>query len=191
VLSKFKWRIALALVNLVAAVGQSALGFQAAERFLKANPRHDDALAYVPTVQVISYALNAPALVFTNLIERSSAWRGLWGEQWLGRYWFGELSTSFYLASFLLWWWVGWQVDRRLAAPRRTWYAAPGNVLGGLLAFALMCIGACLLMVNLPDLRFAGGPVIPISILVWGIALLAYFCTLLERAPEQATSRGT
>jgi|HubBroStandDraft_2_1064218.scaffolds.fasta_scaffold157047_2 hypothetical protein len=28
-----------------------------------------------------------------------------------GAYWFHEVTASFYLALFLLWWWIGWQID--------------------------------------------------------------------------------
>jgi hypothetical protein len=61
-----------------------ASGQKVSEAFLKANPPHDHILEYVPTVQLVSYCLNAPALVLTNLIDRIPACRSFWEQGWLG-----------------------------------------------------------------------------------------------------------
>jgi hypothetical protein len=182
-LRRFKWRIILSLTNLLAALAQSALGLNEAEAFLKANPPHDNVLPYIPIAQLISYSLNAPALVVTNLVGRVPAWRAFWRGQWLGGYCFYDVSTSFYVALFLLWWWVGWRLDMKSKqSDKKRMVAILGDSLGVLLSLMLLYIAADLLLTELPSLRFAGGPAIPISVLIWGIGLLTYFSVAITRA---------
>lgn len=165
----------MSMSNFVAALAQSAIGQKVSEAFLKANPPHDQILQYVPRVQLISYCLNAPALVLTNLIDRVPAWRDFWQQQWLGAYWFNDITASFYLALFLLWWWIGWQIDVRRKPRDRPRMAV---ILG--LPLSLVCLYASgYLLARLPTLYYAGGPTLPISALIWGIVLLFYFVKML------------
>jgi hypothetical protein len=184
-LGRFKWRIILSLSNLLAALVQSAAGLKEPEAFLQANPPHDQILPYIPTVQLISYCINAPALVLTNVMGRSPIWRDFWGGRYLGGYWFREISISFYLALFLLWWWIGWRIDVR-QEPEDCQRAAAviGNSIGAL--FSLLCLyAAAHLLMRLPNFEYAGGAVLPFSVLIWGIGLLYYFGRMLLSAKVQ------
>jgi hypothetical protein len=180
-LPRFKWRILLPLSNLLAALGQSALGLKKSEAFLKANPPHDQVLPYVPMIQVISYCINAPALVLSNLIDRIPVWRAFWNERWLGSYLFRDISGSFYVALALLWCWVGWRLDTRdRLSEHRRMVGILGHSLGILLSSGLIYIGVYLLRTSAHTLLFAGGSAIPTSVLIWGMALLFYFGKMLR-----------
>jgi len=91
----YKWRIVLPLVNLVAAIGLSALGPSEYEAFRQAHPHSDATVPYIPTAQLISYCVNAPPFVLSNLLGNVRAWRMFWQERWLGGYWFQHVSVTF------------------------------------------------------------------------------------------------
>lgn len=181
-MKSYKWRIVLSLVNLVAAIGLSALGPREYEAFRRAHA-HSDAIApYIPTAQLISYCVNAPSFVLSNLLGNVRAWRMFWKERWLGAYWFQNVSVTYYVFLLLFWWLVGWRLDVQSRPKERKGLAAVlGWLVSALAAVALLYVSVGLLRTDIPA-QVAGGAVIPIAMLIWGLALFCYFSVLLFRS---------
>ena len=131
----FRWRICLPVLNLLLAVGMSALGWRQYDQIRHRFQGHGR-MFYVPPAQLVSYSLNAPPFVLSNLLHHSFlGWRSLWEREW-----FYGVSTDFYVLLPLFWFWVGWQFDvPRSLTPNRylNWFAT-------MLSFALLCCGTYL-----------------------------------------------
>src|SRR5436309_536171 len=130
-IGKLKWRLTLSLLNLAAALAQSALGLHESRLI-----RHHD-VVFFPPAQLISNGINAPAFLFTNIIGSASL-RILRDDSWLGPYLFHQMNVGFYVALFFLWWWIGWRVDVRLKPSEYTRLTFFGNSLGTILSLALV-----------------------------------------------------
>jgi len=182
-MKRYKWRIVLPLVNLVVAIGLSSLGPSEYEAFRQAHPHSDATVPYIPTTQIVSYCVNAPSFVLSNLLGNVRAWRMFWQERWLGGYWFQHVSVTFYLFVLLFWWWVGWRVD---APPNpkglRALAAGAGWLIAAIGALVLGYVISGLLRERLPALYAYPDSAIVISMLLWGIVLFCYFSVMLSRA---------
>jgi hypothetical protein len=182
-MKSYKWRIVLSLVNLVAAIGLSALGPREYETFRRAHTHSDATVPYIPTAQLVSYCMNTPSFVLSNLLGNVGAWRMFWEERWLGGYWFQHVSVTFFLFVLLFWWWVGWRVDAQPRPIDRTELAARLGWLTGAIGALVLCfISVGLLRERLPALYAYQDSVIVISMLLWGLALVCYFSLMLFRA---------
>jgi hypothetical protein len=181
-MKSYNWRILLSLVNLVAAIGLSALGPRQYEAFQQAHP-HAHVASYIPTAQLISYCMNAPSFVLSNLLGNIRAWRIFWHGTWLGGYWFQGVSVTFYFFVFLFWWSVGWRVDSEPRPKGRTALAVALGWLVGAISSFVLCYGSVgLLREEIPALGAYPDSPILISILLWGLALFCYFSVMLFRA---------
>lgn len=189
--SRLTWRIILSLGNLLAALGLSAIGLRQAEAFFRANPPHDNVLPYASVAELACYCWNAPALVLSNLSGEIPAWREFWPGSWPGVFWGRNVSTSFLLFVFLFWWWIGWRLDVRSRPTQRSRIIMVlTNSAGLLFSFYLIYSSAYLLLRRMWEFRWAGGPAIPLSILVWGGGLLVYFLAVfLRMRPSSATGQ--
>jgi hypothetical protein len=175
-LKRYKWRLILSLFNLLIAIAQSALGLHSAKVILKQATRYDNVFLFIPTPQVISDCINAPAFILPNLIGNTALWKNLWGERWLGAYVFYQVPMFFYILLSLFWWWIGWRFDTRLAInDQRRALQVSVNVLGAALSLGLLGIGLKLALTDSQSLQLAGGLAIPIATCVWGCLLLGYF----------------
>lgn len=180
-MKRYKWRIVLPLVNLVAAIGLSALGPSEYEAFRRAHPHSGATVPYIPTAQIINYCVDAPPFVLSNLLGNVRAWRMFWQERWLGGYFFQHVSVTFYLFVLLFWWWVGWRVD---APPNTTGLrplAGAGWLIAAIGALVLGYVSIGLLRERLPALYAFHDSAIVISMLLWGIVLFCYFSVMLFR----------
>jgi hypothetical protein len=181
-MKNYKGRIVLSLVNLVAAIGLSALGPREYAAF-RAGHMHSDAIVpYIPTAQLISYCVNAPSFVLSNLLGNVRAWRMFWKERWLGGYWFQNVSVTFYVFLFVFWWLVGWRPDVQSRPRERKGLAGVlGWLVGALAALALLYVSVGLLRTDIPA-EVTGGAIIPIAMLLWGLGLFCYFSVVLFRS---------
>jgi hypothetical protein len=181
-MKNYKWRMALSLLNLAASIALSALGLREYSAFRIALKHSDAIVPYVPTAQLISYCLNAPSFVLSNLLGNTWLWRSLWGERWLGGYWFQRVSVTFYVFLFLFWWFVGSRLDvKPREKERKSLAAVVGWLTGAFGALALLYVGIDLLRTDLPAGRVQGAS-IPFAMLLWGFALFFYFSAKLLRS---------
>jgi hypothetical protein len=177
---KLKWRIILSTANLLAVIAQSALGLRQYETFRRELMHSDAIVPYIPAAQLISYCINAPSFVFTNVLGNLPAWRTFWGGKGLGGYCFHDVSISFYLVLFCFWWCMGWRIDVNSEHSHN----ASASVLSDLI---WVCVSIALVYFGLDVLRNSwsasdrvpGGCAVPISMVVWGLGLLTYFGTML------------
>ena len=182
-MKNYKWRIVLSLVNLVAAIGLSALGLRQYEAFRRAHLHSDAILSYIPTAQLIGYCLNAPSFVLSNLLGNIRRWRMFWHGRWLDGYWFQSVSVTFYLFVLLFWWSVGWRLDAQPRPKGRTALAAGLGWLIGAIGSVELCYGSLVLLrEELPALGAYRVSPILLSMLLWGFALFCYFTVMLFRA---------
>jgi hypothetical protein len=191
-MTTFKWRISLSLLNLAAAIGFSVLGMSEYNAFRESHfgVFHEGSATYIPTAQLVSYFINAPSFVFSNLLGNARMWRSLWGDKWLGGYVFHNVNVSFYVTLLMFWWWIGWIVDFRGRHNRST-LASLGWVITGLLSLALAFGGIDILRTSeFPSGNVPGGRAIPISMLVWGFGLSAYCAALIARSRSRRKSQA-
>lgn len=177
-LQKHRWRLILSFGNLGLAIAQSALGLHA----VRVNPlRLHDLILVIPTQQVISYCINAPAFIISNLVLNIGFWRVFFANHLLV---FFKVSVLFYVLLFLFWWYVGWELDTRHDMRNGATGVTPiyGNILGTAVSLGLLCSGVYLLATALPTLHFAGGSAIPVSTVLWGCGSLYYFVRNLQTA---------
>lgn len=188
VMRAFKWRLLLSVANVLLALGMSALGLHEYETDHRTHPEYfyHGNVYYVPPAQIVSYCLNVPALVASNLfrnfgIKHVSAESRLFVAQS-----FFHVYTGYYLAVLFFWWYVGWWLDVKLS---------PANIprvlrelgwgLGALVSLALAYYG----------FAFRRGDwvprVIPLSVMAWGVGLACYFVgrMLRVRSADRADGR--
>src|ERR1700744_804835 len=110
---KFRWRVILSLANLVGAVVLSLFGAHEYEQFRRLNQTsfHEGNTYYVPPAHLVTYCIDAPAFVLSNVISNQSVWRHFWQEKGLAAHVFHAGSVSFYVSLTLFWWLVGWRID--------------------------------------------------------------------------------
>jgi len=181
-MERWKWRLVLSIGNLILALGMSALGAREWAADLIAHPQYfyHGNLYYSPTAQWLSYCLNAPSFYVVNLFGSFAMRHHLLPPGWFGAYCFYFVHYEYYLALFLLWWWIGWEIDMSLDSLRRhTPFTVPGAVFGIVLSIGLLFQGIASL--RSPEVIHA----IAASMVVWGIGLMCCFAFLLWR-----TKRG-
>jgi len=191
-MTTFKWRITLSLFNLAAAIGFSVLGMSEYSAFRQSHPGvfHEGSAAYIPTAQLVSYCMNSPSFVLSNLLGNARMWRSLWGGKLLGGYVFDNVNVSFYLVLLLFWWWIGWIVDLR-KRHNHSKFASLGWVITALLSLALAFGGIDILRTSeFPSGNVPGGRAIPISMLVWGLALFGYCAAVISRSRSRRKSQA-
>jgi hypothetical protein len=176
-MKRWKWRFVLSIVNLIVALGMSALGAREWAADLIVHPQYfyHGNLYYSPIAQWLSYCLNAPSFYVVNLFGSFAMRYHLLPPGWFGIYCFYFVRYEYFLALFLFWWWVGWSVDMGLASHERgtSWTALVEALCGIVLSIALLSQG-------ISDLRNSAVIyAIAVSRVVWGLCLLCYFVRLL------------
>jgi hypothetical protein len=163
---RFRWRWVLSFSNVVLAVILWQIGFQEEQSVHDLHPGmfYDGNASHVLPALAVSYSLNAPSLVlstfFNNLLTR---WFG-WDERW-----FHYGMVEYYLTAFVFWWWVGSKLDKKQGLGRRARFMAVAvSLLGAFCAIVLMYYGVTVS-------RNVYGPLVPISMVLWGLGLLVYF----------------
>jgi hypothetical protein len=181
----WKWRIGLSVVNLLLAIGMSALGAGQWEADGRLHPEYfyHGNLYYCPTAQWLSYCLNAPSLAVVNVIGDFTIRYHLLPQSLLGAYLFYFVRPEFYVAIFLFWAWAGWHVD--VGLPSRDchtrWATALEVLIGILLSITLLYQG-------IPGLLRQGVMhAIPASMVLWGIVLLLYSVGGIRRMSARRT----
>jgi hypothetical protein len=164
------------VANVLVAYALFNAGWNEARRHL--YPHSNISPGYVPKPEVVSYCMNLPPFVARNLVgnlivRRSAVTSAIW-DRWFHSDYFRE-GANYYVLVFLFWWWIGWRIDIRGRPPRRSRAIDTSSYLLGLfLALALLYVGIDTFR-DLPSLRFAGGPAMPVCALIWGVGLLYYF----------------
>jgi hypothetical protein len=172
-----KWRLFLSVSNLVVAAVLFEVGLVQERTMHKNHPDyfHEGFYSYTPPALIVSYSLNAPSLVLSQGAHNFLTRRFNWSERWFP---YGKIE--YYIAVFAFWWFVGWRADTKGSlrnAPFRLRVVA--YLLGAALAIPLVYGGAVL-----PREEY-GTRAIPISMALWGIALLFYFGSELPRRPRE------
>jgi hypothetical protein len=170
-----KWRLLLSVSSLVVAAILFQVGLVQERTMHKNHPDYFyEFYPYTPPALTISYSLNAPSLLLTNFIGHQFSW----SERWFP---FGKIE--YYIIVFAFWWCVGWGIDAegslRDAPPL---LRVAGCLLGSGFAMLLAYVG---FMMPRDDY---GTRVIPISMVLWGLGLLAYFGTNLMRRSAKSAS---
>jgi hypothetical protein len=182
VLTQFRWRIFLSLFNVLLAAGLFAAGLAETKQsnYPHANPNP----GYIPRAQIASYCMNIPPFVLRNLVtnfivRKWPSASALW-DKWFESYRYHE-GADYYFLVFLFWWWIGWRLDIK-EIPRRSggWVPIVGFSLGVILSLTILYV-AWASLADTARLRFAGGLIIPVATLVWGLGLFCYFATALLR----------
>jgi hypothetical protein len=183
-MNSFRWRVILAVSNLALALGMSLLGLREYESFrvTHVGAFYHGHSAYLPPTQLASYCLNAPPFLATNVLSSLYAGSSVASDRW----WFYYVSREFYLYVFLFWWWVGWQVDL-ISGQKKSLVS---TLIGAVMFLGLCCAGGWILWsTKFPNEWVPGGRAIPVSMLVWGFALLIYSgknsCGVLEKAKSK------
>jgi hypothetical protein len=121
--------------------------------------------SYVPASLAVSYSLNAPSLVVSGLVHGFLVRQFDYTERWFH---YGQIE--YYIFLFIFWWSIGWKMDRKpKLEPPRSLTAVAAYSLGLLFAVVLICCGTIL-----PGNAY-GTRAVPMSMLLWGLALLLYF----------------
>ncbi len=184
----WKWRVVLAVANLVLAVGMSALGARewAVDHRLHPEYFYHGNLYYVPTAQWLSYCLNVPSFAVVNLTGNFAMRHHLLPSGWFGTYCFYFVHYEYYLALFLFWWWVGWKIDMNLASRerRKLWIVVVEALFGIVVSMALLFQGVAGLR------SWVVIHAIAYSMVTWGAVLLLYFVVCLWRIPSGRRARS-
>lgn len=176
-LSRFRWRIALSIANVLIAAALFHIGLNEARRY--SFPHANLAPEYVPAAQRISYCMNLPPFVARNLTGNLLARRyrvatGLW-DRWVtsSRY---QEGANYYILVFVFWWWIGWRIDSR---NRPHDVKRPIEVIG----YSLGVTGSLVLLYVAGDLFshawnerwYLMGFMMPISALIWAFGFFTVF----------------
>ncbi len=160
-----KWRVALAVVNTVAALVLTALALREYTTFEEAHPGafyHGNA-NYVTLSEKISYSWNAPSFVTAMWIHHvHRSWLG-WSDDWFH---FGSLE--YYICVFVFWWFVGWSLDNRSEVTTGMRQRASFVAILGI-AFSLFLLFQ---VINGIHSRFTDNHAILISTAIWMLALV-------------------
>ena len=186
---RFRWRTILVVTNLVLAIGMSAIGLQEYRRDHHSHPEYfyHGTLYYVPPMQMASYCLNMPAFVASTAFHISLRYLHITSEIF-DAYLFFYVNYDFYLFVVLFWWVVtGRLLNRRPQMPRSpNW---PIRIISHLLG-ALISLG-----IAYAGFFYRKGDIVakpmPLSALIWGLALFTYFVVMLlrsRRTYHQATA---
>jgi hypothetical protein len=169
---RWKWRIVLAAVNLLLAIGMSAVGMReyAADHQLHPGYFYHGNRYYVPTAQWISYCLNAPAHLVANMFDDFAMRYHLMPSRWFGVWCFYFVHYEFYAAVFLFWWWMGWKVDAKMVSQNcsASWGIAESLV--GLCVAVLLLFYGSVYVWRTDTIRSVAGATV-----VWGGVLMWYF----------------
>ena len=162
----YKWRIVLSIGNVLLAVGMSAVGVHqyTVDHRLHPEAFYHGNLYYVPAAQWWNYCLNAPSQAVVGLAHYyvlPSGWSGFWV--------FYFVPYEYYVAVFLLWWWIGWRIDTRASFSRI-------KVAWGIVELlACLALSAPLIFYGNDGLqRGYAIPGVARSEIAWGLGLLAY-----------------
>ncbi len=171
-----KWRVLLSVSSFALAV---VLGFMAAREYhlvQRLDPLrfYEGNYLYMPPAQAISYCLNSPAYVASNLVRNFE-------HLYEAVYWFPhDGGPEYYIAVFIFWWCIGWKLDDR--SNRGGPYA--WNMIRNLLGVAFSCLiiweGVSNALATLH--RVESSPVVFGAAVVWGLVLLGYFGSSLLNA---------
>jgi hypothetical protein len=168
----FKWRVLLASTNVILAIWMSMIGLHEYETVHRLHPEYfyHGNLYYLPTAQIVSYCLNMPAYV-ASLKLASLGMHYIQSKSGLfTAHSFFYVYDGFYVLLAGFWWCVGWRLDT-LSKPRESLRALRivGYGLGALMSLALSYYG---FVYRRGDLIVRA---LPVSMMIWGMALLFYF----------------
>jgi hypothetical protein len=168
---RWKWRIALSAGNLLLAIGMSAIGLR---EWAIDSAHHVGGIGYEPTAQWLSYCINAPPFAFTNLLLNFAMGHHLLPSGWWDVHCFHFVRYEYYVALFLLWWWIGWKIDMKLAAREsgRSWTIAESSI-GLVLSLMLLFVG------SMDVGNDYGIHAVAWSMVGWGTVLMYYFLVYL------------
>ncbi len=166
-MKSIRWRSILSVGNLLLAWFLQFLGWNQYQFVRGARP-HAVLLegTYMPTAHQISYSINAPSFIAGNLIRTLSTVAGLPVSPTTT---FHYGYVEYYVALFIFWWCVGWRLDRQPNYKHRMFVVA--NALGTAFSVDVLSIGIDSLFKEIVP------PPVSIAIVVWGVALLAYFAS--------------
>lgn len=143
-----KWRMTLSFLATIAALGLAILAhgqllrlgmIEQGTHYRGSLVLNHDASLMGPPAQGVSYCLNMPALVVSNFVHGHlmSYNEAFHDQAWFPFHGFFE----YYLCVFILWWCIGWYLDRR-AIPRSLLPGLAATLLVLLLSLDLMYIGS-------------------------------------------------
>jgi hypothetical protein len=168
-----KWRLLLSTSSLALAAILFEVGLVQEGKMHGNHPDyfHEGYYVYTPPTLIASYTLNAPSLVFSQLVHNFLTRRVGWTESWFP---YGEVE--YYIIVFAFWWLVGWRIDAR---------GSPRN-LSSFLRVLVCLVGAAFAMLLLyggvvSRREEYGTRLSPVSMALWGLALFAYFGATLVR----------
>ncbi len=169
---RWKWTLILSFGNLLLAVGMSTVGLREYERFHVTHPGafYHGNIYYEPAPQLLSYCLNAPPFAVSNVFLNFVMIHHILPQSWLDVHCFYFVRYEFYVGLFLFWWWVGWQVDMKLASRNsgRAWRIVESS-LGIVLALLLLADG------SIGAWNDHAIQAIAWAMVAWGAILLYYF----------------
>ncbi|HWO39264.1 MAG TPA: hypothetical protein VNO32_61615 [Candidatus Acidoferrum sp.] len=170
-----KWRFLLSVAGLALAAILFHVALVQERTMHKNHPDyfHEGYYVYTPPALTISYSLNAPSLVLSQFINNLLTRHFNWTESWFR---FGEIE--YYVIVFAFWWCVGWRIDARGSRRNGSLLLRIVCALVGT-AFSILLVYGGIVM---PKQEY-GTRAIPISMLLWGLALLSYFGIELTRRP--------
>lgn len=178
----FKWRILLATANILLTVLMCWVGLRQYESDHRLHPEYfyHGNLYYLPPAQIAVYSLNAPAYSAATAFQDFGIRHFRRGEVLFTAYAFFYVYIGFFPAVAVFWWWIGAHLDMRSRGPMLSEQGAHYPkiallTLCAMLSFAMAYQGYA----------FRRGTVIsqpiPISQMVWGVGLGAYFCLRVLR----------
>lgn len=179
-----KWRLLLSVASLVVAASLFEVGLEQERTMHKTHPDyfHEGYYGYTPPALVISYCLNAPALVLSQFLHNFLTRQFNWVERWFP---YGKIE--YYIAVFAFWWFVGWRIDGKGIRYRLSllWFVA--CLFGA--AFAILLVYGGIVSRRAEY----GTSAVPISIGLWGLVLLLNFTWELMRRhkPSRKLNEGT
>jgi hypothetical protein len=157
-----KWRFLLSVASVVLALFLWRVGLW--EQLSMIQQHHHGTHYHVPLAQAVSYTINSPALVLSQLVHNVVVRDFDWDERWFH---YGEIE--YYIFVFTLWWCIGSRIDRKPAPLKQT-------ILWSIACFTGICFSILLVYggIMLPGSAYET-TAISISMLLWGFGLSFYF----------------
>lgn len=172
-----KWRLFLSASSLVVAAILFKVGLAQERTMHEHHPDYfyEGSYSYTPPALIISYSLNAPSLVLSQFVHNLLTRRLNWTERWFP---YGKIE--YYIIVFAFWWFVGWRIDAKGSLRNGpSLLRVLAYLLGG--GFALLLVYGGIV---LPKEEY-GTRVVPIAMVLWGLALLSYLGRELAHRPKR------
>jgi len=167
-----RWSLILPIANLLLAFGLGIAG-DIQERSMPGSPRHlleHTTAYYAPVADVISYSWNLPAFFLSKLFIHFLTGRG----HPISSIPPEDNTVEYCLSILMVWFVLGWCLDRRLKpANRGPLGASIINLLGALYLLFLLWVGVADLIEN--GTRRIDVAAILVATFIWGSLLLLFF----------------